>query len=408
MKILLINTYPSGGGAAVACQRTMELLSHAGMEVRMLTITEFGWRHRVSFLADRLDTLRAVGYQRKNLFRFSTARYGLDIAHHPWVAWAEVIHIHWVQQGFLSIKGLAELLSIKGKRFFWTLHDFWPLTGGCHIPYSIGVDGKTSFCRRFKEGCGSCPLLGSKSKQDDSSRLFQAKKDLPLEQVHLVAVSNGVAKAADASPLFSKSTITVLHNPIDLKRFCPDSATKRQESSLLLVASRIDDPVKGPDLLVQMLREAKALSEEWASKASITLVGQVKDKSLLEQIPIPYRHIHRAEGEALVKLFQGASTILSTSRYETLGQTLVEGIACGTPAIAFGVGGIADIIRPESGNGQLIQPYDTTAMARAVVEGVPPSVEGGVAESVRAFGMDAIAPQLLHLYSSSLRSSTRT
>ena len=94
MKILLLNTYPSGGGAAVACQRTMALLSQAGMEVRMLTITEFGWQHRVSFLADRLDTLRAVGYQRKNLFRFSTARYGLDIAHHPWVAWAEVVHIH--------------------------------------------------------------------------------------------------------------------------------------------------------------------------------------------------------------------------------------------------------------------------------------------------------------------------
>lgn len=398
MKILLLNTYPSGGGAAVACQRTMALLSQAGMEVRMLTITEFGWQHRVSFLADRLDTLRAVGYQPKNLFRFSTARYGLDIAHHPWVAWAEVIHIHWVQQGFLSVKGLAELLSIKGKRFFWTLHDFWPLTGGCHIPYSIGVDGETSFCQRFTEGCGSCPLMGSKSKQDHSSRLFQAKKDLPLEQIHLVAVSNAVAKAADASPLFSKGAITVLHNPIDLKRFCPDSATKKQESSLLLVASRIDDPVKGPDLLVQMLREAKALSEEWASSASITLVGQIKDKSLLEQIPILYRHIHRAEGEELVKLYQTASTILSTSRYETLGQTLVEGIACGTPAIAFGVGGIPDIIRPESGNGQLIQPYDTTAMARAVVHSPVPKDRKLIADSIRSFSTDAIAPQLLHLY----------
>ena len=398
MKILLLNTYPSGGGAAVACQRTMALLSQAGMEVRMLTFTEFGWQHRVSFLADRLDTLRTVGYQRKNLFRFSTARYGLDIAHHPWVAWAEVVHIHWVQQGFLSVKGLAELLSIKGKRFFWTLHDFWPLTGGCHIPYSIGVDGETSFCQRFTVGCGSCPLMGSKSKQDHSSRLFQAKKDLPLEQIHLVAVSNAVAKAAYASPLFSKSAITVLHNPIDLKRFYPDSATKKQESSLLLVASRIDDPVKGPDLLVQMLREAKALSEEWASSASITLVGQIKDKSLLEQIPIPYRHIPRAEGEELVKLYQTASTILSTSRYETLGQTLVEGIACGTPAIAFGVGGIPDIIRPESGNGQLIQPYDTTAMARAVTHTPTPKDRKQIADTVRSFGIDAIAPQLLHLY----------
>ncbi|WP_298631117.1 glycosyltransferase [uncultured Porphyromonas sp.] len=399
MKILLINTYRSGGGAAVACQRTMQLLRRAGVEVRMLTISEFGWRHRVSFLAERLDTLRAIGYRRQNLFRFSTARYGLDIAHHPWVAWAEVIHIHWVQQGFLSIGGLSELLSIKGKRFFWTLHDFWPLTGGCHIPYTIKASGETSFCQRFMEGCGSCPLLGGRRKDDDSSRLFQAKRRLPLEQMHLVAVSNAVAKAADASPLFRRSPITVLHNPIDLKLFCPDSIVRKREGNLLLVAARIDDRVKGPDLLLQMLRQAKALSEEWASKSSITLVGQIKDKSLLEQIPIAYQHIHRAEGEQLVQLYREASTILSTSRYETLGQTLVEGIACGTPAIAFGVGGIPDIIRPESGNGQLIQPYDTAAMARAVVRSVPPIGEGQIADTVRSFGIDTIAPQLLHLYS---------
>ena len=103
--------------------------------------------------------------------------------------------------------------------------------------------------------------------------------------------------------------------------------------------------------------------------------------------------------EQLVQLYREASTILSTSRYETLGQTLVEGIACGTPAIAFGVGGIPDIIRPESGNGQLIQPYDTAAMARAVVRSVPPIGEGQISDTVSSFGIDTIAPQLLHLYS---------
>ena len=77
----------------------------------------------------------------------------------------------------------------------------------------------------------------------------------------------------------------------------------------------------------------------------------------------------------------------------------MEGIACGTPAIAFGVGGIPDIIRPESGSGQLIQPYDTTAMARAVVHSPVPKDRKQIADSVRSFGTDAIAPQLLHLYS---------
>lgn len=401
MRVLLVNTYPTGGGAAVACRRTMELLTEAGIEVRMLTATEYPLRHKLSFMVERFDTWRAEGYQRHNLFRFSTASAGLPIAQHPWVAWADVIHLHWTSQGLLSLLGLSQLLSLKGKKFFWTLHDFWPLTGGCHIPYIIAPEsGETTFCQSYKSHCACCPLLSSEREQDRAYRIFETKRKLPLHKIHLIAVSQAVANAAQASPLFKESPLTLLHNPLNLSKFTPEETSQPSPHRLLMVAARIDDPVKGPDLLCDMLHKAKGYSPEFAQQAKITLVGKLKDPSLLGQIPIPVRHIERAEESQLVQLYREASLLLSTSRYETLGQTLIEGIACGTPAIAFEVGGISDIIRPESGNGLLIPPYDTSLMAKRVVKWLQhtPRERSKIAKSVAHFDQHAIAPQLLALY----------
>ena len=81
--------------------------------------------------------------------------------------------------------------------------------------------------------------------------------------------------------------------------------------------------------------------------------------------------------------------------------TLVEGIACGTPAGAFEVGGMADSIRPESGNGALIAPYDIDAMALAVVEWSElqrPRDRSAIAATVRHFAQEVVGQQLVALY----------
>lgn len=401
MRVLLINTFDRGGGAAVAVTRLAESLLRSGAEVRVLTSADLDWRYRVAFFTERLDTLLAVRGRRQFLFKYSTASSGVALADHPWVQWAEVIHLHWVQQGMLSIGGLRDLMSLPGKRVFWTLHDFWPLTGGCHIPYQVGEGGATSFCKSYQTHCGNCPLLGAKQFRDRAYKVFQSKLSLPWERLHLLGVSSAVTSEASLSPLCQHSRVSLLHNPIDRTLFSPAAKSAATEGRLLFVAARLDDPVKGLDYCREVLSRAKKRSRTFAEKGHIQLVGRVKDPRALERFPIPYTVLPYADTATLARLYQQSAVILSTSRYETLGQTLLEGLSCGTPAVAFDVGGIVDMIRPESGNGSLIAPYDLDAMAEAIIRWSLPSYPANpaaIADSVSHFDMESIGKRLMHLY----------
>lgn len=149
MRILLLNTYYNGGGAAIAASRMLQGLRAAGHDARLLVASPLpddappyidtidSIKRQTAFLAERGEIFLANRFDRRLLFRLSTNHFGCDIADHPWVKWAEVIHLHWIHNGFLSLKRLRRLLSLEGKRLFWSLHDLAPLTGGCHIPYLV-------------------------------------------------------------------------------------------------------------------------------------------------------------------------------------------------------------------------------------------------------------------------------
>ena len=66
--------------------------------------------------------------------RFSIPYWGVDIANHLLVKEADIIHLHWINQGFFSLK--PSVLFKLNKPIVWTFHDMWAFTGGCH--YSLG------------------------------------------------------------------------------------------------------------------------------------------------------------------------------------------------------------------------------------------------------------------------------
>ena len=44
---------------------------------------------------------------------------------------ADVIHLHWVNQGLLSLNDIKKMTQ-SGKPMVWTMHDMWACTGICH------------------------------------------------------------------------------------------------------------------------------------------------------------------------------------------------------------------------------------------------------------------------------------
>ena len=99
---------------------------------------------------------------------FSPATVGADIADHPLVKQASIIHLHWVNFGFLSLKSLEKLFAL-GKPIVWTLHDMWTFTGGCH--YNRG-------CERYLSHCCYCPYLKKPGEYDIAFAQFEKKLSL--------------------------------------------------------------------------------------------------------------------------------------------------------------------------------------------------------------------------------------
>ena len=142
MRILIVNTSENTGGAAIAAKRLMEALNRNGMKAKMLvrdksteqiTVTALPRSPllKAKFAWERLCIWKANRFRRKNLFQVDLANTGTDITRLPEFKEADVIHLHWVNQGFLSLKGLRRIID-SGKPIVWTMHDQWPFTGICH------------------------------------------------------------------------------------------------------------------------------------------------------------------------------------------------------------------------------------------------------------------------------------
>lgn len=388
MKVLLISRSTSGGGAAHACMRLFHALRSIGVETRLLTLEPSAHEGiqgvadslakrlcaRAYFVGERLEILAHNGANRQHLWRISTASLGFEVSRHPWVAWADVIHLHWINQGFLSLRTLRRLASL-GKPIVWTLHDLWPATGGCHLPF-VFSSTHLELCPAYELGCGYCPLLGSTRYPDLSSHTWARKIFLTGDPFHFIAVSRREAELLGHSRLMWQRRVAVIAPPLDLEFYSRDSSTTIPEwydprrQYLLIAASRLDDPTKGGELLHRAMSELIAKDPRTADRLTLLLVGEIKTRLWLESLSLDYRHLGVVHSpEAMRDLYRLADVTISTSLFETFGQTLSEALASGCPVVSFAAYGPEDIVRSGE-NGYLAKPYDPADFARKILMAV--------------------------------------
>lgn len=378
MNILILNTSELTGGAAVAANRLAKALGKSGVEVSMLVrdrktgdervtaLNDSFWASRwnfIRFVWERLIIFICNHFRRKPLFQVSIANTGTDLSDHPLVKAADVIHLHWINQGFLSLANIRKLALI-GKPIVWTMHDMWPFTAICH--YSFG-------CERFKKECGECPFLSSSDKKDLSYHVFNKKRFLADSKIQLVAVSTWLRQQAQDSALTNRLPVEVIPNVIDTSLFVPsDKEEARKSLSLpldkkiiLMGAARINDPIKGFEYLVKALSILKERKGE--EDYFLVLFGGIKgDDSFLSEIPIPYVWMGSLSDPSMIaKLYAAADVTVVASLYETFGQTIIEGMACGCPAVSFDNSGQTDIINHLE-NGYLAKYKDTDDLATGI------------------------------------------
>lgn len=382
IKVLHINA-SSEGGASVVAQRLNEGLNRFSQEVESKHLVFSGhlshaqsaspyilWADNLTkrgfaFLKHALDKLSFLRLEasKKVRFQFSHASQGIDISNHELVQWADIIHLHWVHKGFQSFETLEKLLSVPHKKFVWTCHDLWPVTGGCY--YTWG-------CENHQVACGNCKYLKHPAPNDISSSLLQQKIKLwGNNQIKFVTPSSWLAHQANSSVVMKNNIeMSVIPNPIDSEKFQPLEEEMRQKLKLshgfekpllMFSAAYLQNPAKGFSFFLEL---CKSLCQENID-FEVLILGDNKNEEL-GPFPFKFTHWGYVTDMDTVKLaFQLSDLYVITSVQDNLPTTIIESLSMGTPAAGFRVGGIPEMI-DDGVNGFLVESGDVSTLSKKV------------------------------------------
>ena len=384
MNVVIINHSDTRGGASVVSLRLLNALRDAGVDAHMLVVHKASdnpavvqvgpaWRAKAAFLAEHLRIFAANGFSRADLFKASIATDGLPLHRHPLVRRADAVLLGWVNQGMLSLAEI-ERIAAMGKRIIWTMHDMWNMTGICHHAGECN-------CERYRSepGCGCCPLLHRPQRLHDLSRSTWERKQRLYARVavRFVAISAWQLANCRSSSLMRDASIAVIPNAFPVEDFSITPITTRTELGLpegkkiiLMGAARIDTPVKGLPLAIEALNK---LGER--SDAVAVFFGALRNPAALDGLKFPHIHFGPvADAVTLRELYAHASVVLSSSSYETLPTTLIEGQAAGCTPVSFDSSGQTDIIRHRD-TGYLARSFDTDDLAAGLAFALDTPIE---------------------------------
>lgn len=339
MKVLLLNTYLHGG-AGIACRRLQAALLESGESASLLTrdALHANW----PFYAERLSFL-PFERDKSVRFSFSLANFGKNLAQHPMVQQVDILHLHWINQGFLSLENIRQLGAL-GKPLVWTLHDMWAFTGGCHY---------SGTCVNFQQSCGNCPYLRRPGKEDLSYRIWRRKQSLFPDNIQFVTCSEWLAEVARSSSLLSRYPVCAIPNPIDTQVYQPAPESIRAEfraklgiakdaNVLLFVAMKVTDTRKGFSFLLDALQQLQ--QDQPGLPVELLVLGRSTPEALAA-LPYPVHALGLVQDELqLAQMYNAADLFVIPSLEDNLPNTVMEALACGTPVAGFHTGGIPEMV----------------------------------------------------------------
>lgn len=377
MKVLTINTSDSIGGAAIAAYRLHRGLVESGIEAQMLSLrkakddpTVVDFDHPLVKILNRFKLLnkpeRLISryYLGKRPVAFSASFFSAPgILKKIREINPDVVHIHWTHGGFLDPVTIAKI----AKPIVWSLHDMWVFTGGCQ--YNEG-------CKKYETGCGACPVLNSDNLQDISRTVFERKQKAyaRMPNFTIVGLSRWLAQCARDSLIFNHSNprIVNLPNGIDTSVYKPTDKQQAKEKLNLPQDKKIvlfgamqatSDKRKGFHLLSESIKHL----EKYFDKSEIELLVFGTGSPPYDSIfSFPVSSVGRMSDDAsLALLYNAADVTLVPSMEENLSNIILESMSCGTPVIAFNIGGNPDLI-DHNINGYLAKPYSTQEFADGI------------------------------------------
>ncbi len=410
-KVVLVNHSDTLGGAAVVTFRLLQSLRREGVDARLLVFTKTSseenvgkvsqrFRRGIAFTLERLLLLPRLGFNIRHLYKVSTGDFAINIHKHPWIKEADIVCLNWINQGLMNLDGIVKLHR-EGKKIVWTLHDMWAMTGICHHAYE---------CDHYCEECGYCQFLpGGGSPNDLSHKVWKKKNHAYAEvPINFVTVSHWLEECAHKSSLLRGRKVTTIHNPFPSDQFYFEPGREIQSfvsedkpNIILFGAARLDDPIKGLEYTIEALNYIFDTHPEVARDTAVYFFGAIKNPQILDTLRLSHRNLGMISDFKIIRyLCSIAKVVISTSLYETLPGTLIEGQAGGAIPVSFGRGGQNDIIEHMK-NGYIARYKDS----RDVAEGILWALGSGISREelhnsvVERFAAPTIARKYIELFS---------
>lgn len=386
MKVLLVSTSDQAGGGAIAAYRLMEALNNNGVKARMLvrdkqsssvTVVQTGNK-----IPKVLERLHIMSYLKGKLWQADTAGFGIDITGTEEYREADIIHLHWINQGMVSLFCLERMIK-DGKKIVWTLHDEWPYLGICHY---------RGDCQ--ETDCRNCPLLPGSI----AHRLYQRKQELYRKgNITFVGCSQWITdRAKQAMP---DAQVVHINNciPHNIFRHIDQQEARKKlglplENKIILFCSQnINDERKGYTYLQQALEQFKIQNSPSPS-------GEMERGFTTVCIGKGGRYINSPEEMAM--MYAAADVFVTPSLQDNLPNTIAEAMSCGTPCVGFNVGGIPEMI-DHLQNGYVAGYKDVTDLAEGIQYVLTHDMrEAALHKAASAYGESHIAQKYINVYES--------
>ncbi len=255
----------------------------------------------------------------------------------------DLIHIHNLHGSYFDPRAL-ESLSHQVPVFL-TLHDSWLMTGHCSHPLD---------CGRWEIGCGKCPYLNifPKIRRDASAYNLKRKRGIfGRSQLHVATPSRWLMDKLERSQVRSALLSTrVIPNGINLEIFCPkdrsearhDLGLPREAGILVFAAKNARRNIfKDFSTIEQALFSLE--SKGWNQELILVVLGEEGETVRRGSIEIRFVSIQE-DSHAMARYYQAADLYLHGAVAENYPTVIMEAMACGTPVIASGVGGVLEQI----------------------------------------------------------------
>jgi len=329
MKILTINAsdYMAGGAAGVAMELHNFALAESS-EAKMIVGKKTSNNESVLEIKRPFYT-KIISYLLSNDIDFFRTDYLLESKE---VLSADIVHFHNVSGWYFNLKTMMKISHIKPT--VWTLHDMWALTPHCGHTSSEIIENGLFICSNKN-------LYPTTLWNNDHYLSFRKSSMFRQARLNVVTPCNWLAEKLSKTTLAEKFH-SVIHNGIDTKVFkLQDKASSKLRFNVqgkrvvLFVAS---DPVnnvyKGFSDFKWTAENCKLCDTEfWA-------IGADND-GVLGNV----RLIKATQDKALISTYLACADILMlSSRHEVFPLVVLEALSCGTPVIAYDVGGVKEAI----------------------------------------------------------------